>query len=80
MAGRRRHSVDIFDGGAKAVPAWEPHPWLSHVTQDPANGYNLIDLKWQRLKTMIVRITFRRSLHCLLHQSYVIGGAMDMGR
>ncbi len=32
----------------KQMPAWEPHPWFKHVTPDPTNGYNLIDLKWQR--------------------------------
>ena len=77
---RQRHSVDIFDGRAITKPAWEPHPWLKHITQDPVHGYNLIDLKWQRLKTMISRVTFRRWLHCLLQQSYVLGGQMHLSR
>ena len=77
---RRRHAVDMFDGRAIAKPAWEPHPWLQHITQDPVNGYNLIDLKWQRFKTMIIRITFRRYLHCLLQQAYMIGGQVHLTR
>ena len=78
--GRRRHQVDILDGRSVKVPAWEPHPWLRHVTQDPANGYNLIDIKWQRLKTLVIRMTFRRWLHSLLQQAYVFGGTIDTGR
>ncbi len=58
----------------------EPHPWLRHVAQDPINGYNLIHLKWQRLKTLITRITFRRWPHCLSQQPHVVAGTMDTGR
>ena len=76
-AGRSRHQVDVFDGRSVKVPAWEPHPWLRHVTLDPINGYNLIDLKWQRLKTLIIRITFRRWIHNLLQQTYVFGGTNE---